>query len=346
MSAVAVATQPKQFTTGTGPDVVIPVVVAENPYGGESGVPLNTTIQLQVNEPVDPGTVNSSSFQVFDNTTGQAVAGSYSVSADGQTVTLVPSPSLGASHSITVLWVNGGILDLVGNLLVSSGLGGFTFTTGTTANTTAPQVVGMSPPNGLTGVPVNAQVAIQFNEPIDALTVNQVTLSGGGTVSVTRTLANGNQTLILVPVVPLNASTVYTVTITGIQDISGNSLGAPVTRTFTTGTGADLTPPAVSVIPTNNATGVLRSSVIQLQFSKRIDPFMVTNSTFTVAPTSTLQPIAGNINVPADGLTATFTPSTALAASTTYQIQATPGITDLEGQPLAFLVSTFTTGTQ
>src|SRR5260221_681306 len=88
-----------------------------------------------------------------------------------------------------------------------------------TAGEVQPQVIGVSPANGLTGVPINAQVVIQFNEPVDALTVNQVTLSGGGTVNVTRTLTNGNQTLVLVPVVPLITSTSYTLTITGVQDI-------------------------------------------------------------------------------------------------------------------------------
>src|SRR6266849_982468 len=343
----SVATQTTQFTTGTGPDVLTPIVVAENPYNQESNVPLNTTIQLRINEPVDPGTVTSSNFAVTDTTASQTVAGTYSVSADGQTITFVPSASLAASHNISVNTGNRGIMNLVGNLLALSGLGDFAFSTGTTGNTTAPQVVGISPPNGMTGVPINAQVAIQFNEPVDALTVNQVTLTGGGSVSVTRTLTNGNQVLLLIPVVPLSPSTTYTVTVTGVQDVSGNSLGAPVTQTFTTGLGADLTPPSVvSVSPATNATGVLRNSVIQLQFSKRIDPFMVTTSTFTVAPTSTRQPIAGTISVSANGLTATFTPAATLAASTAYQISATSGITDLEGQPLAPFSSSFSTGTQ
>jgi len=341
----AVATQTTHFTTGTGPDVVTPTVVAESPFSGESNVPLNTIIQVQVNDPIDPGTVTSSSFVVFDSTTSQTVAGSYSVSADGLTITFLPNAPLAANHTISVDTGNHGMKNLVGNLLATGGLSAFVFSTGTAANTTAPQVVGISPPNGMTGVPINAQVAIQFNEPVDALTVNQVTLTGGGTVNVTRTLTNGNQILLLIPVLPLSPSTTYTVTVTGIQDVSGNSLGAPVTQTFTTGPGADLTPPSAVSVPANNATGVLRNSAIQLQFSKQIDPFMVTNSTFTVRPAGG-QPIAGTIVVSANGLTATFTPSTTLAASTQYQISATNGITDLEGQPLTSFSSFFTTGTQ
>lgn len=342
----AVATQTTQFTTGTGPDVVTPAVVSDSPFNSESNVPLNTIIQVRVNDPIDPGTVTSSSFTVNDSTAGQTVAGTYSISADGLTATFVPNALLTANHTISVNTGNAGIKNLAGNLISAGGLSSFNFSTGTTSNTTAPQVVGISPPSGMTGVPINAQIAIQFNEPVDALTINQVTLAASGNVNVTRTLMNGNQLLILAPVLPLNPSTTYTITVTGIQDVSGNLLPAPVTQTFTTGLGADLTTPSVSTVsPASNSTGVLRNSVIQLQFSKQIDPFTVTNSTFTVTPVGG-QAIAGTISISANGLTATFTPSTTLAASTQYQIVATNAITDLEGQPLTSFSSFFTTGTQ
>jgi hypothetical protein len=262
----------------------------------------------------------------------------------------VPSAPLTASHSYGVNFGNGVIADLAGNVLVSvGGPPNFSFTAGTASNATQPQVNVVSPAIGLTAVPTNAQVVIQFNEPIDALTTNQITLSGGGTVNVAQTLSNANTTLTLVPVVPLSANTTYTLTVTGVQDISGNSQASTFTSSFTTGTGADLTPPAVaSVLPTNGATGVLRNSVIQLQFSKRVNPISVTTSAFWVALSSAPQvPIPGSITVSTDGLTATFTPSSTLAASTSYTVQAISGITDLEGQILsANFSSNFTTGTQ
>jgi hypothetical protein len=191
-------------------------------------------------------------------------------------------------------------------------------------------------------VPINTQVVVQFSEPVDALTINQVTLSSGGTVNVISRLSNANQTLTLVPVVPLNANTTYTVSVTGVQDLSGNLLTAPSTTTFTTGAGADLTPAAVTTVsPANGAGGVPTNGVIQLQFSKRINPLTVTNSTFLVFPQSTGIPIAGSITVTADGLTATFTPASPLAPSTNYFIEATQGITDLVGQGLQFFFSSF-----
>jgi YD repeat-containing protein len=349
----AVSAQTTNFTTGTGPDLIIPVVVSTNPFSGESGVPLNAPIQAQLNEPVDPGTVNgnSSALTVTDTTTSQQVTGSTgspALSANGQTISFVPSASLTATHAYGVTFGNGVIADLAGNPL--GGSPNFSFTAGTASDTTQPQVSGVSPANGLTGVPTNAQVMVQFNEPIDALTLNQITLTGGGTVAVTQTLSNANMTLILVPIAPLNPNTTYTVTVTGVQDISGNSQASAPPTTFTTGTGADLSSPTISsVTPSSGATGVLRNSTIQVHFSKRINPLTVSTSTFWVALSSTpLVPITGQpITVSTDGLTATFTPNPTLAASTSYTIQVTTGITDLDGQILSNGSNTsFATGTQ
>jgi len=344
----AVAPQTTTFTTGAGPDVVAPAVVSETPFSGATGVPLNAVITLQTNEPIDPGTVNKNTFLIDDNTTGQGVAGSYSVSTDGQTISFLPNAPLAVSRSFSVIFSFGGITDLSGNPLGCAVLCNFSFTTGTVANTTGPSVVRVSPANGLTGVPINAQVVIQFSEPVDELTINQVTLSGGGgTVTVSGALSNANQTLTLVPVVPLNTGTNYTVSVTGVQDLSGNALTAPSTTTFTTGAGADLTPPTVTMVsPANGATGVPTNSVIQIQFSKRVDPLTVTPADFIVFRSATGIPIPGTIAVSADGLSATFTPNSALSPSTGYFIEATGNILDLEGQGLQGLFTGFTTGTQ
>jgi Bacterial Ig-like domain len=131
--------------------------------------------------------------------------------------------------------------------------------------------------------------------------------------------------------------------VTGVKDMSGNAQTAPSTTTFTTGTGDDLTPPTVTTVsPANGAAAVATTTTIQLTFSKRIDPLTVTATDFTVIPSGGAA-IAGTIAVAANGLTATFTPSAALQASTLYYIEATTGITDMEGQPLAASTTSFTT---
>ena len=156
-------------------------------------------------------------------------------------------------------------------------------------------------------------------------------------------LGNGQRTLILTPAVPLNPATQYTITIAGVQDLSGNVLPAPVTTTFTTGGGADLIhPTVVAVNPANGATGVPVNTALQVQFSERIDPLTVTNSTFQViAPGGVV--LSGKITVSVDARIATFIPDVALLISTQYQIFATSGITDVAGLALNFFASSLIT---
>ncbi len=340
-----VAPQTVQFTTGNGPDVVPPLAIQISPSGRAVNVPLNTVIQLLVNEPIDPGTVNSRTLNVLDSTNGESVLGTYSVSADWRTASFVPSAALAVSRSYYVYFGGQGITDLAGNLLTCSSACATSFTTGTTASASAPQVVGVSPANGMTAVPINAQVVIQFSEPVDGAKLAGVGLSGGGgAVNVSPSLTNGGQTLTLVPVVPLSPGTAYTLTIAGVQDVSGNVLAAPVTVTFTTGAGADLIAPAIlRSSPANHATNVPTNSTVQVQFSKRIDPLTVTNTTFQMYPQNTYIPVTGTIAVSADGQTATLTPNQLLDSQTVYIVQLTNGISDLEGQTLSNFQSYLTT---
>src|SRR5260370_19497617 len=343
----AVASQTNHFTTGTGPDLVAPVAVSESPSGGT--VATNAVIQVQASKPLDLGTINGNTFYLQTTVAGntQNIAANYTLSPDGRTMNLLPIAPLPASQNYSVVFSGRGVTDLAGNALTCGTVNPScepSFSTGTGPDTLAPQVVGVSPANGLTGVPINAQVVIQFSKQVDVTTLSQVTVSAGSTtVGVTNTLSNGNQTLILVPFT-LALNTTYTVNVSGVQDMSGNALAAPVTTSFTTGTTADWTAPAIlNVYPANQATAAPTNTVIQIEFSKRIDLLTLNPSTFAVSQSST--PVTGTISISADGQTATFTPASALLASTPYSVAVSIGVTDLVGNSLPAFSSSFTTGT-
>jgi len=334
--------QTTHFTTGTGPDVVPPAIVMASPFQDEQNVPRNTIVQLQISQPIDPGTVNSSALTLVNPSNGQTASGTYSVSTDGLTITFVPGTPLAASTGYYVNFTGNGITDLAGNQLYS---GPLYFTTGTTSSTSAPQVTGVSPSNGTSAIPINAQVMIQFNEPVDAASLSGVSLSGGsGTTNASKSLSNGNQRLILVPAVPLSSGTAYTLTVAGVQDLTGNTLSSPFTANFTTGTSPDLTAATISTVnPVSNATGVAANATVTVTFSKNIDPLTVTTGTMQLIPTSTFIPVAGT--VASNGVSATFTPNQPLDLLTQYMLQLTSGITDIEGQSLSGAYSSyFTTG--
>src|SRR5207245_5162207 len=164
---------------------------------------------------------------------------------------VVPNAPLvvGRGHSMYL----SALRDLAGNISYFS----FSFTTGTTADTTAPQVTGVSPGDGFADVPINARVSILFDEPIQPLSIDQVTLTAGGPVNVIRTLSNANRLLTLTPLVPLASNTSYSLNIAAVKDLAGNALASTLSTTFTTGDGPDLTNPSVTQVdPANGATGV------------------------------------------------------------------------------------------
>ena len=79
-------------------------------------MPTNVVIALRADEPVDPSTVTTGSFGVWDNVLGQQIAGTTTISIDGQTLNFVPNAPLAVlrQHSVYFAWQ--GITDLAGNL--------------------------------------------------------------------------------------------------------------------------------------------------------------------------------------------------------------------------------------
>jgi len=102
------------------------------------------------------------------------------------------------------------------------------------------------------------------------------------------------------------------------------------------------TPTVSSTIPANLATGVAINSTVTATFSEAMGSLTVTTATFTLKQGTT--PVLGAVTYA--GVTATFTPSSNLAASTVYTATITTGAKDLAGNALASnKVWSFTTGT-
>jgi hypothetical protein len=332
----AVATQTTSFTTSDTPDFFAPVVVRTVPQQSAIGVPLNTVIEVQLNEPIDAGLIDSNSFRIRDNTSGVDVAGTRSVDSNARTLTFVPAAPLPASHSFGV---SANVTDLANNPVFFS----FGFTTGADSDVTAPQVALISPADGSTEVPTNVDIGIRFNEPIQTPTVAQFVLTAGGApIAMQLTeVSDGNRLVRLRPHLPLGASLVHTLTLAGIKDLAGNALTGTVSFTFTTGSGADLSNPSlVSFQPTGAGVGI--SAVVQATFDERIDATSIGPSNFRVFRGGSTA-VAGTISVSADGRTATFTPSSPLVPNTSYSIQIFSH-TDLAGNVGSFQSWSFTTG--
>ena len=103
----------------------------------------------------------------------------------------------------------------------------------TSADTTPPTITNSSPAANATGVSIASSVAVNFNKSVQPATI-VFTLSGpGGIVASTISYNNDTNGFTLIPSNPLATSTVYTASVSGTKDLSGNVM-APVTWSFTT----------------------------------------------------------------------------------------------------------------
>ncbi len=154
------------FTTGPGIDLLEPVQALRTPANGATNVPLNTVIEARFNERISPVSVSDAWVRLYDSVTGLFVAGTPSVSADGLTVRFVPAGALTPNrlYYFYTGYTTPYIQDLAGNLFNQT----TTFTTGSSAVTSLPQLTLQSVANGATGIPVNGRLIFRFDRTLAA----------------------------------------------------------------------------------------------------------------------------------------------------------------------------------
>lgn len=118
---------------------------------------------------------------------------------------------------------------------------------------------------------------------------------------------------------------------------------------FTTSVGPDTTPPTVaSVTPASGATGISTATTVNVAFSEALDASSVSTSSIELRNAANAV-VPATVSYNAGTWTATLTPTTALAASSTYSVlikggATDPRVKDLAGNALASNVSSsFTT---
>jgi hypothetical protein len=344
--AVTPATTSVKFNTMAGPDFIAPYVVSTSFYGNEQGVPINAALTLRFNKPIDQTTLNPTYVFIETYPTGGIVASNASFSADGTALILTPTSNLTPNQQYYLYCY--GLQDLSGNQ--QQGFSTY-FTTGSTADTTPPTVQLISPLSGFVGAPTNTLPQILFGTVISGASLGQVSLQQGSTcpgspVSTTASLILGDTAIQLTPSTPLLPGTMYTLCVAGVQDVVGNTMASPVTSSFKTGTGVNLTPPSiVSITPANGAIDVAVNTTITVVFSEAMDPVSFSSSTNFVLEDPTGAVVPATITFSPDLTTAILTPNTALGGgSQLYSIYVnyySGGLTDLAGN--GFYGSSYTT---
>jgi hypothetical protein len=256
------------FTTDGGPDYTFFYPVAVDPPV-TSSPPVNVVLRVQYPVAVDATTIM---------TFGTPSAVTTQLSADRRIIAFFPTTPLapGTPYSFSVSACSE---------TSSCSTAFLYFTTGSTTDFVPPAVTSISPGNGSSGLPVNAQVAVTMSEELDPTSVSaaaiQLTPLAAGTVSLDPSF----QVLAFTPSSLLMPATNYTVTVSGLRDIAGNTM-APFSSSFRTSKSpvpVTTSPNLVSVIPGNGGTGVPVMSKIVMNFDAPIDPEYLTSNYFSVS---------------------------------------------------------------
>jgi hypothetical protein len=334
------------FQTAAGADFSQPHVVRTSVDGNPApAVPANTnTFSVVFNKPMDPTTVTSTGFFLYDTSIGP-VATTTSVSSDGLTVTVVPTSGtiVGHSYYLTAYYA----ADLNGNLQANYNTRVFTVVA---SDTVAPQVSSTNPAtNGATGVPVNVLIELQFNKAVRATSLSQITLtrqvnSSPVAVNFTTQMLYGATVVQLVPAIVLLPNTTYTVTASGVQSIPGVAMTGPYSFSFTTGNNPLRTSTPNVASATASGVTLINNTLAQFQVSLTptfvitldapVEPASINNGGVVLLLDSNLStPIPLNFSLSADQKTITATTSSALQASTIYHLRVSynASLTDWAG---------------
>ena len=296
---------------------ICPEVVSTDPANGAVNVVTTKIISAVFNEPMDPSTINQTTFIVRNGTT--VIPGT--VTYSGLTATFTPSQVL-SSNTVYTATITNKVKDPAGNAMIADYV--WSFNTGT-----IPIVVSTDPANGAADVPVNKVITALFSTAMNPATINSTTvILRQGTTVVPGVVTYSGMTATFTPATQLLPSTVYTGTITtGAKDPAGNSIVANYVWSFATGA----LPIVVSTDPANGATGVPLAKVVTATFSTVMDAATINASTFLLKQGATS--IAGTISY--SGNTASFTPSAPFTNSTVYTATITTGAKSTAGNSLA-----------
>jgi hypothetical protein len=332
-----------------------PVVTSTIPANGATNVPLNQKIIATFNQPMNPATITAAGTFTVTVTGGTAVAGTFSYVAGANTAIFSPTANLAASTlytaTITTAAQSAGGIPLAANHMWS-------FSTGVTANSTAPTVIATVPIADAMGVPTNTSVTATFSKAMDPTTITAtgtftLAVFGAGGAAVPGTVQYAGTIATFTPTSALTAATEYTATITtAAKDLTGNSLAANSVWSFTTGAGPSIAAPTITLTnPADMDMGVTLNTAVNATFSEAMNPTTVeAPGTFTLAVSGVGgAQVTGTVTYDMNSDVATFTPLANLAATTNYTATISNAATDVSGNPLVAGTTpnpwTFMTGT-
>jgi len=205
----------------------VPVVESRAPAPRETGAAPGAAVTVTLNVPMDRGATEAA-FSLKDRGSGQAVAGAFSWSADGKTMTFQPNrkliPGRNYRAKVTRAALSEGQVPLAAMVA-------WWFSVAP-----RPKVVSQTPAPDATDVPVETQVIVGLNTAMDRTATERAFSLGETATAVTGSFSWANEAteLTFTPDAPLAHETQYTVSIAGAKSAAGIRM-RPLSWQFSTG---------------------------------------------------------------------------------------------------------------
>jgi hypothetical protein len=204
------------------------------------------------------------------------------------------------------------------------------FKTGTHRHNNTLKVMATYPANKATAVSVTTQLNVTFNAELTSAMKNAdlIVLKNGQSI-VGGTLSYSGSVATFKPSENLSPNTFYDVKVKLVVSSNNND---SYDWSFTTGgNSTDVRPPTItSVVPANNDASAEAGSTVKVIFSETMDPGTINAANILLEKGT--EAIAGTVSY--SGVTATFTPSAALAANNLYTATVTTAVKDAAGNPM------------
>jgi methionine-rich copper-binding protein CopC len=324
LAGTAIPARSWTFHTSAVLDRDTPSVVRIDPSG--AGASANTAVTVTFSEPVAADWIDG--FRVQD-ASNSVIAGKLTFSDDQRTLFFFPSSPLVPGMTYTV-FVPGSFGDFAGNVLTVSG-GSVTASFRVALNAAnAPALTAATPDDGAVGVPLNALLQLQFNQPVLSTSLDGVQLFEQGVAlpATLRVEADG-RTVTAVPQRLPAPGSVVTVTAAGVKNSAGAPWAGTYQASFTMGSTVEITPVALLSSPASGQSEVPLNAVLRIRSAKPFNKLSVTpdNVSLRWIPFGV---VAAGVQLQDGGRTIVVTPAQPLARNSQYTISLR-SVADLAG---------------
>jgi hypothetical protein len=330
----------QSFTVAAAADTTPPQVLTVTPFDGATGIGPNNPITVTFSESLDPASL-SGNVALFDGST--YYSGSYSVTSDYTSVTFAHTLTYGATYTVVI---GPNVRDLKGNVIAEQFSS--TFTVAPRPSTTRPQVMAFRPGTG-SGIPADSTVTFMLSEPIAPATVEAALfISQNGVLLTGDVVTRGNNRLVtFTPSTPFAQGALIEVWFTSAATDSAGNMLFDYQTNFTVRRTSSTTAPTVQLInPQNGITNQPTNVVVDLQFTKPLNPATVTSSSvYMTTCNNTTTAISTSLTWLQDTSVLRVAPNSDLAPSTCYYTFMTTAVKDLDGLTLSTGPYHFYTGT-